>query len=281
MDVLTYTDATAFAEQVGPVIDRDPAFTSVLATNLDQSRHGPALRTRWFLIRDGGDPVGAAMHSQLFPLFITPIVDADAGVSALADAVSRNGPQPSAVTGPAPIARAFAEAWQHRTGAPSRLVGTDRLYEIDTPPSVPVTGSARLATEADLELACAWTEEFTAEALPDEPVDAEQVIRRRLTRGRLLFWHPISPAGPADPVSMAGVSRPIAGVSRIGAVYTPVAFRRRGFGSAVTAAATRQGFDDGAERCILYADLSNPTSNRIYQALGYRPIGDSARIGLG
>ncbi|MCY8590548.1 GNAT family N-acetyltransferase [Bacillus haynesii] len=27
--------------------------------------------------------------------------------------------------------------------------------------------------------------------------------------------------------------------------------------------------------CCLYTDLSNPTSNRIYLAIGYRPVADS------
>jgi predicted GNAT family acetyltransferase len=67
-------------------------------------------------------------------------------------------------------------------------------------------------------------------------------------------------------------------VVRVGAVYTPKEYRRQGFGSAVTIAATRQGLDDGAQRCILYADLANPTSNGIYLRMGYRPVGDSARL---
>jgi predicted GNAT family acetyltransferase len=29
---------------------------------------------------------------------------------------------------------------------------------------------------------------------------------------------------------------------------------------------------------VLYADLANPTSNAIYQAIGYRPVDDAVMI---
>lgn len=273
MNVLTYTDASAFAAQVGPVIDRYPAFASVLATNLDQNRHGPGLDTLWFLIQDSEHPVGAAMQTVAFPLFVTPVPEPATAMPALAETIRRAGLTPPGVNGPLPVAQAFGRAWEQQTGLQARSAGRDRLYEIETAPPLPGSGSPRLATEADLALAIRWTQEFQAEALPQETADAEHSVRRRLARGRLLFWETED-----GPVSMAGTSRPIAGVTRIGGVYTPKPLRGNGFGSAATIAATRQGFADGAERCILYADLANPTSNRIYQAIGYRALGDSAKI---
>jgi RimJ/RimL family protein N-acetyltransferase len=271
MDVLTFTDADAFAELVGPVIDRHPAFASVLATNLDQNRFGPGFDSHWFLIRDGEQPVGAAMCTQAYSLFLTPTPEA--GLPALAEAVQRAGLTPPGVTGPEPVAQAFGAAWNRLTGLSTRPAGRDRLYEIEVAPPLPASGAARLATEADLVLATQWMNDFQAEALPGEPVDAEHAFRRRLARGRLLFWEV-----DGRPVSMAGISRPIASVARVGSVFTPKANRGKGFGSAVTIAATRQGLADGAGRCILYADLANPISNRVYLAIGFRPVGDSSRL---
>jgi RimJ/RimL family protein N-acetyltransferase len=279
MDVFAFTDAAAFAEQVGPVIDRYPAFASILATNLDQSIHRPDDDARWFLIRDGGRPIGAAMYTIGFGLFLTPVPDQAAGAatSALVEALGRAGVAPSVVNVPLGLMRPFIDAWEHRTGVTGRLTASSRLYEIESPPPLPTAGgTARLGSAADLDLAARWTQEFHQEADPGRPpIDAHRVVRRRLARGRLLFWD-----HDGRPVSMAGVSRPIAGVARIGGVYTAKPHRRNGFGAAVTVAATRQGFDDGANRCMLYADLANPTSNGIYQALGFRPIGDGVTITL-
>jgi predicted GNAT family acetyltransferase len=79
-------------------------------------------------------------------------------------------------------------------------------------------------------------------------------------------------------VSLAGRSRPAAGQARVGPVYTPPDLRGRGFGAAATAAVTQAALDDGAEGVVLFTNLANPTSNGLYQRLGYRPISDWAVI---
>jgi predicted GNAT family acetyltransferase len=40
------------------------------------------------------------------------------------------------------------------------------------------------------------------------------------------------------------------------------------------AAASQEHLDAGRRWCFLFTDVENPTSNRIYQAIGYRPIRD-------
>ncbi len=44
--------------------------------------------------------------------------------------------------------------------------------------------------------------------------------------------------------------------------------------SAVTAAATQAALDAGRRFVFLFTDLANPTSNKIYQAIGYEPVID-------
>jgi predicted GNAT family acetyltransferase len=280
VDALTFTDPEPFAARVGPVIERFPVLASVLATNLDQSLHGPGAPTQWFLIQDGAQALGAAMYSPPYDLILTPVSDSDPGpaMSALAEAVSGTGETLSGVLGPNSVAEQFVRIWCQQTGAQSQVVQSARMYELDTAPEASdVTGSVRPATEADLALASRWLSTYTAEAVPFQASsNTERAVRRRLARGRLLFWEV-----EGQPVSMAGVSRPIAAVARVGAVYTPRPHRGRGFGTAITVAASRQAFTDGAERCILSADLANPSSNRIYQAIGYRPVGDTTHYRFG
>jgi predicted GNAT family acetyltransferase len=71
---------------------------------------------------------------------------------------------------------------------------------------------------------------------------------------------------------MASRNVTVAGVSRIGPVYTPPASRRHGYGAAVTAACTQDALDRGARQVVLFTDEANPTSNGIYQQLGYRAL---------
>lgn len=76
------------------------------------------------------------------------------------------------------------------------------------------------------------------------------------------------------PVSLAGVTRQVVGMIRVGPVYTPPGFRGHGYASAVTAAASQRAREAGAKEVLLYTDLANPTSNSIYQQIGYRPVED-------
>ncbi|MET0415098.1 MAG: GNAT family N-acetyltransferase, partial [Actinoplanes sp.] len=57
-------------------------------------------------------------------------------------------------------------------------------------------------------------------------------------------------------------------------VFTPPEQRGRGFGGAATVEATRNALDEGARDVVLFTDLANPTSNGLYQRLGYRPVED-------
>jgi predicted GNAT family acetyltransferase len=77
---------------------------------------------------------------------------------------------------------------------------------------------------------------------------------------------------------MAMLRAPSAGVSRIGPVFTPREWRAHGYGSAVTAAAAHLARDGGVQDVVLFADLANPTSNAIYQRIGFQAVADSVRV---
>jgi predicted GNAT family acetyltransferase len=286
MDVIAFTDPVPFHEQARTVIERAPADCSILATIVDLAVNGaPFDDARWYLIGEGTALLGAAIHTPPYNLLVTPVSDGPrtavpdglrtAVMAALAEHLQAAVRVPSGVTGPTAEAHAFAEQWQARTGLAPRVTMSERLYEIREPPDHPdVPGGARAADEHDLDLLVRWFGEFDAEAHVDETVDdAIDRARRRLRRGTLLLWE-----DGGEPVSMAGLSPPIAGVSRVGPVYTPKEFRRHGYASALTAQATGLGLQQGSGPVVLYTDLSNPTSNRIYQAIGYRPVSDAMMI---
>ena len=70
-------------------------------------------------------------------------------------------------------------------------------------------------------------------------------------------------------------------MSRIGPVFTSRNSRGRGYGSAVSAAAAHLARRDGVDDVVLFADLANPTSNAIYQRIGFEPVADSVRVDFG
>jgi predicted GNAT family acetyltransferase len=82
-------------------------------------------------------------------------------------------------------------------------------------------------------------------------------------------------------VSMAGRTRVVSGMTRIGPVYTPPEHRRRGYGAAVTAVLTASALEAGATEVVLFTDLANPTSNSVYLRIGYRAVSDRLVLAFG
>jgi predicted GNAT family acetyltransferase len=50
--------------------------------------------------------------------------------------------------------------------------------------------------------------------------------------------------------------------------------RGHGYASAATAAVSQAALEAGLREVVLYTDLANPTSNAVYQRLGYLPVED-------
>lgn len=79
-------------------------------------------------------------------------------------------------------------------------------------------------------------------------------------------------------MSFAGFGGETPNGVRIGPVYTPPAERGRGYASALVASISRDRLDEGKRFCFLFTDLANPTSNRIYERIGYERVCESAQI---
>jgi predicted GNAT family acetyltransferase len=133
-------------------------------------------------------------------------------------------------------------------------------------------GRARVAEEQDRELCLRWHGEFVEAVGEISSHDAASWVDSRLAYDGLTLWE----APDGTPVSMAGVSPVVAGQVRVGPVYTPADLRGRGYASAVTAAASRAVLGTGVREVLLFTDLSNATSNGLYQRIGYRPVTDFA-----
>lgn len=190
----------------------------------------------------------------------------------LAEGLSTRGWILPGVFGPSPLAKAFANGWHDCTRASIALIRRERVYEATRvmPPDA-VEGGARWATESDVGWLTDWVEAFIRESVPeDDPSRARKMVEGRLQagfpQGGYLIWEM-----NGRPVSMAGYGHPAAGGVRLAPVYTPPAWRGRGYGSGVVRLLTELLLQSGYRRVFLFADLGNPTSNAIYQRVGYQP----------
>jgi GNAT superfamily N-acetyltransferase len=221
----------------------------------------------------GGPVTAAFMHTPPFGVTLTP---SPAGVAAaLAETFAGRGRFPAWVMADTTTAPSFAAAWERHTGQPARVVRRSRLFRLGRllPPDPPPPGRARVATAADSGMLLSWLEAFHREAGDYGGPDMQRTLADRLSYGGLTLWET---AG--EPVSMAGVTRAVAGQARVGPVYTPPGLRGRGFGGVVTATVSQAAKDAGVADVLLYTDLANPTSNALYQRLGYEPVSDSIHL---
>jgi predicted GNAT family acetyltransferase len=231
------------------------------------------------LVAEGEHVLAVALRTPPFNLTLSHISDTarlPEIVAAIAtDTHALYGEMLPGVTGPVEVCRAFVAEWRRLTGCGSRIILRERIYQLDTViPPEDVPGSMRRGGEADRALLEAWLDAFMAEALPDsvrEDNGAAWVARLFASPRRAAYlWE--DPSG--RPVALAAYGSPTPSGIRIGPVYTPPEYRKRGYASALVAALSQSLLDSGRRFCFLFTNLANPTSNAIYQAIGYRPVSD-------
>jgi predicted GNAT family acetyltransferase len=279
-------DAESFLAAAEPLLLADEARHNLILGIAGTIRDSPdlyPLRSLW-LVRDGGRVVGAALRTPPYHLILARPQTARA-LAELAEAVA--GEELPGVVGAEPEVLDFAELWSGRTGAAARTSMRQGVYALERVEPLPtVPGSARVATGADRELALRWWIAFGDEVLHEGGPGrdrAEETLDHRLSSpsaGILLWEH------EGKPVSLAGWGGRTPQGIRVGPVYTPPDLRGHGYATALTAELSQRLldgrlFEGGRRFCFLYTDLANPTSNAIYERIGYRRVAESAEIVFG
>lgn len=286
-----YSDPGQFLAEAEHHLAAEPVVSTVVATValrvLSQRAEGIAQPDRdwWLVVTDeSGAVVGAGMRTAPFapyPLFLLPMPD-EAAV-ALGRALHERGEQVRAVNGALPAADLCAAELVRLGGGRVEVAQQTRLHELgELVWPKPAPGHLRAATEDDVDLALEWFAAFMDDAdeqagrprgasAHDVPDRTE--MQRRIDAGGLWFW--VDEAGTR--VHLTGINPPSFGVARVGPVYTPPAYRGRGWASNAVAEVSRRMQAEGVRVC-LFTDQANPTSNKIYEAIGYRPVVDMVNL---
>jgi predicted GNAT family acetyltransferase len=254
---------------------RDAADQNAADRDSGTSAPGVAPLFGWWW--QGGGVAGAFLHTPPFPVLLT-VVPSEAA-AALADALAAVGREIRGINAAAEAAGVFADAWRERTGAgAARVQRRMRLFRLGelTWPSPRPEGEARLATVADRDLLISWFAVFAQDTGEPVPQDARRVVDERLSHQGLTLWE-----ANGAVVSMVGVTRAVDGMARIAPVYTPAELRGRGYAGATTATVSQAALDAGVAEVVLYTDLANPTSNALYQRIGYRAVEDRVMLTFG
>ena len=228
---------------------------------------------------EAGEVVAAAMRTaESTGAVISNIAD-EAAIPLLVEDFGEVFATLPSVLGKPEEASRFAQLWQQAKGQNYHTKMEEGIYRLDTliPPKS-IAGKSRAAEKEDFKLVVDWLLGFNHDAhLNDMTPEMAAEHAERRTSGdaleRMWFW-----TVDEQPVSMAASGRKTRNGASVGPVYTPKEFRGKGYASAITAAVSQVIFDKGKQFCYLYTDMSNPTSNKIYQAIGYRYLGDHRLI---
>jgi uncharacterized protein len=277
MDVERIEGAESFLERASNLLGEDEARHNLAFGILATARAHPDVYPELdgWVVREGNRIVGGAVRTPPHNLVVLRPTD-DRAVRALAAAVESDLP---GVVAAVPEVDLFASAWAERHGLRAVTRFDQRIYVLRTlVPPAPTPGAMRLADARDRELALAWVRAFADEALDADAQDGARIERSVAARiggpdAGFALWEV-----DGHPVSLAGFGGPTPNGIRIGPVYTPPEFRGRGYGTAVTAAASGMLLERGYRFCFLYTNLANPTSNAIYVRIGYEPVCDSREV---
>ncbi len=218
-----------------------------------------------------------------YPLYLLPMPEP--AVVALARALHERGESMPAANGALPAVLTLGKETARLRGrcavvsVHTRLFGLPRLIA-----PRPVEGTLRAASSADLALVTQWFQAFHTDAEEQAGRDGQHEATRLFTETEVAdriaddlvwLWEV-----EGEAVHVTGWSQPAFGVVRIGPVYTPREQRGHGYASAAVAEVSRRILAAGHRAC-LFTDQANPTSNRIYEALGYRRVVDMAEVVVG
>lgn len=253
MKVEVHPDVDRFLAKALPSLERREAENNLIlgiASEVKLGRYANPL-----LLTIGG---AAAIMTPPHQLILTRMNDDE--LDALIEHF-RATPLPG-VVGPVETATAFVM----RLGRPHRLGMSQWIYECDRViPPKPGPGAMRTCGPADEDLVVDWRLGFMRDTGLEE--SAERTRKRvREILPQVALWE------DGRPVCMASSVGDTPHGIRVGMVYTPPELRGRGYASSLVAALTQKLLDGGKKFCFLYTDATNPTSNRIYQNVGYRKV---------
>ena len=178
------------------------------------------------------------------------------------------------VGGPHIASQSFAKYWGQYRGKRNQLTLRQAVYEVSKVIMPDHNqGLMLLATEEHETIVFEFLLGFIHDCFPHDPHPqkrAREMCIRHLHNQSLFLWKNVD----QHIVSMAAVVRESKNASTISLVYSPPSFRGLGYARRLVATLSQAQLDEDKSYCNLLADLDNPTSNSMYQKIGYQNIGE-------
>jgi uncharacterized protein len=273
-----HDDASGFAAAAESFLRQSEAEYSMIAAPVARMATAPNeddAACYLATVHDAHDVVAVAFHGGSGGVLLTAAPNS--AVVLIAQDLARRGREPTYAVGPLAACEGFARAWHQQTGQVHTVAFHLRHFELTGSPVFSTApGSLRLPETDEHELIANWQIDFIKEAgLPDEGARVRRIFARRIERGLVRVWD------HEGAVAFVGFGDGPDATARVAPVYTLPGFRGRGYASAMVGELTRELFAAGKRAIYLTTDVANPTSNAIYERIGFRPVADHYHFEFG
>ncbi len=275
MKLHRFEDTTLFYTRVKDYLLKDEVLHNLqLGICNDLINHPEKFKLKPYLavVEQDGNIIAVAMMTLPYNLLLSKIIDlkfVDIVVDIIAQDLQQQNKSLTNVNAPIVESQALADKWCFLNNSFYKLKLPLRIFKLEKVELISqAKGNLRVATANDKELLKLWYDAFNLEALGSIESDSESWVERVLQKGAAYLWE------DEIPVSIACSTRSTTNGIGINMVYTPPEYRKRGYASACVAALSQTLLETGYKFCFLFTDLSNPTSNKIYQEIGYKPVAD-------
>ena len=274
IEIVKDNSLKTFLDEAGPLLyQNEPSNSLILGVAEGMQRSVPKNAPLLIRVLENGRTVSAAIQNLPSHLILTNGTTEE--LEKLADFVFKLRASFPGVVGPSREAEFFAKQWSALTNENHELGMDQKLYKLEQvihPPKM--LGLFRTVESSEVELVTKWMMGFAAESLPPAERHDENYWKdfaEKTIGNQMAHCWVVNDV----PVALACFSRPTLNGVTINGVYTPVEFRKKGYASIAVAHLSQKMLDSGKKFCVLYTDLANPTSNKIYQDIGYREESES------
>lgn len=273
MEIRRYNTAEEFLDATKTFRSADAVRTGLISSIAGSVANGSRTYDSyfWLAVCEKDQVKGIAVRTVPFGYVFSPM--SEEAAQAIISFISREDPTAREFSGPRTVIDYVEKI------SKSSVVGSEGelIYENRKLKAAPSVGHIREAMDSDFDLVFNWMSAFMEET-GLRPYDLGGVVRNALAKSRfhLLFLNndPVSLGGHSDLQSFDGFS-----VGRVGPIFTPREFRKKGYASTLTSEITAKLISEGALP-MLYTQAENPTSNKIYQELGYTLVDENRKIEL-
>ena len=271
-----YSDAMAFAEQVEALLYKREDEYSLFIGILEQIKKGRYEEYYLGIAKTGGEIAAVCLMTPPHPLQLITF-NGHAGLEKnIAEKLMDSGIWVDSIIGDRQTADAFVRAWSAKKGTVPKEVMNQGLYRADSVNRklAKSPGAWRVASSKDMPLLEEWMLLFERETgiAASTPAEAARKIDEFLERKEVFVWE-----DRGEVVSCMKKARPSKHGITVSFVFTPDKYRRRGYARTLVAEVTEELLEE-YDFVMLYTDIFNPTSNKIYREIGYEQIANPVHL---